>query len=248
MPTDDLRDRPPRTARFRTTRWSLVCAAGNRADPGWRDALSDLCGTYWYPIYAFARRTGRHPEEAQDLTQEFFARLLERDTLRHVDPQKGRFRSFLLASFKNFAADEARKARADKRGGGQTPVSFDIETAEGLYHREPSHEQTPEKIYERRWALTVLERAVDRLRKEQQRKRKERSFEVLKVFLPGGGEPVPYADAARALDMNEVSVKVAIHRFRKRFRALLLEEIAQTVETQEEIDAEVRYLMAALEG
>ena len=232
--------------RFATTRWSLVLAAGNRSVAGWREALSDLCETYWYPIYAFARRLGKDPEEAEDLTQEFFARLLEKNALRQVHPAKGRFRSFLLASFKNFVTDEARRANALKRGGGRTPLSIDLETAEGRYVREPSHDETPDRVFERRWALALLERAVERLRREHDRSQRKHSFEVLRRFLPGGGA-VRYAEAAREMGIGEVAVKVAIHRFRRRFRDVLVEEIAHTVEAPEEIDAEVRHLLAALE-
>jgi len=233
--------------RFATTRWSVILAAGNRAEAGWQDALSTLCEVYWYPLYAFARRTGTQPEEAQDLTQEFFARLLQKNSLRQADPQKGRFRSFLITSFKNFIADERARARAAKRGGGQAPISIDVETAEGMYTLEPSHEQTPDKLFERRWALTVLQHTVDRLGDEYVGPRKERAFRRLKVYLPGGAGGASYAQVARDLEMNEVTVKVMVHRLRQRFRDLLLEEIARTVDTQEEVEAEVRYLMAALE-
>jgi RNA polymerase sigma factor (sigma-70 family) len=235
--------------RFRTTRWSLVLAARNRAAAGWRDALSDLCSAYWYPLYAFARRLGQGPEDAQDLTQEFFARLLERDGLKTVDRERGRFRSFLLASFRNFATDEGRKARARKRGGGVAPIPIDLETAEGRYVREPADPRTPEDVFERRWALTLLERAIGRLQTEHVSAGKDKAFEALKGYLPGGGgDPVPYAETAARLGVTEVGVKVTVHRFRKRFRSLLLEEISQTVETEEEVDAEVHHLMSALGG
>lgn len=239
--------RPVRRGRFVTTRWSLVVAAGNREVPGWREALADLCGTYWYPIYAYARRLGKDPEEAQDLTQEFFARLLERNALTHVRREKGRFRSFLLASFKNFVTDEARRALAQKRGGGHAPLPFELETAEGRYLREPSHDETPDKIFERRWAMALLERSVERLRREHEEEGRKHSFEVLRQFLPGGSA-VPYAEAARQLGVGEVAMKVTIHRFRRRFRTVLLDEIAHTVQTPEEVDEEVRHLMAALDA
>jgi RNA polymerase sigma-70 factor (ECF subfamily) len=248
MSAEKPRDRRPAGGgRFATTRWSVVLAAGNRASPGWQDALSDLCRSYWYPLYAFARRTGVAPEEAQDLTQEFFARLLQKDSLRHADPEKGRFRSFLLTSFKNFVSDERARARAQKRGGGHSPIPIDIETAEGMYTLEPSHEHTPEKLFQRRWALTLLRRAVDRMGEEHVGPRKERLFGKLKAYLPGGAGAPSYARTARDLEMSEVTVKVAVHRLRQRFRTVLLEEIAHTVETEEEVEAEVRYLLSALD-
>jgi RNA polymerase sigma-70 factor (ECF subfamily) len=248
MPDDSKEGQPSPRGRFATTRWSVILAAGRRAQPGWKEALSTLCEVYWYPLYAFARRTGMPPEQAQDLTQEFFTRLLEKDSLRHADPQKGRFRSFLLTSFKHFAADERDRARAQKRGGGQAPISFDVETAEGLYTLEPSHEQTPEKLFERRWALTILRRTVVRLGLEHAEPRKERQFRLLKAYLPGGPGGPSYAKTARDLDLNEVTVKVMVHRLRQRFRDLLLEEIACTVDKEEDVEAEVRHLLAALEA
>ncbi len=247
--SDETKDKGSAAARgrFATTRWSVILAAGNRAEPGWQDALSTLCEVYWYPLYAFARRTGTQPEEAQDLTQEFFTRLLQKDSLRRADPRKGRFRSFLLTSFKNFIADERARARALKRGGGQTPISIDVETAEGMYTLEPFHEQTPDKLFERHWALTVLQHTVDRLGEEHVGPRKERLFARLKAYLPGGVGGASYAQVARDLEMNEVTVKVVVHRLRQRFRDLLLEEIARTVDSDEEVEAEVRYLLAALD-
>ncbi len=232
--------------RFATTHWSVVLAAGDRAVGGWRDALSQLCLTYWYPLYAFARRMGRDPEEAQDLTQEFFARLLERDMLQHAHPEKGRFRTFLLSCFRNFLTDEYRSHHARKRGGGAPPIPIELVTAEGRYMREPSHDQTPEKIFERRWALTLLQRALDSLEREYAGTPREEVFSHLKRYLPGGKGSVPYSETARALGMTEVTVKVAVHRLRARFRNVLLDEIAHTVERPEEVEAELRYLLAAL--
>ena len=235
-------------SQFTTTRWSVVLAAGKRTTPAGEAALSTLCQTYWYPLYSFARRIGSGPEEARDLTQDFFARMMERETLQQVDPAKGRFRSFLLRCFKNFVADEHRKERAKKRGGGSALLPLEVETAEGRYQREPSHDQTPEKIYERVWALTLLERAVDRLQEEYTGPRKQRLFAKLKVYLPGSQQPVPYAQTAKELGMNEVTIKVTIHRLRQRFRTVLVEEIAHTVGREEDIETEIRHLLAALGG
>jgi RNA polymerase sigma-70 factor (ECF subfamily) len=232
--------------RFATTRWSVVLAARDGEEVPAREALATLCGLYWYPLYAFARRRGAPPEEAQDLTQAFFTHLLEKEAIRHVDPGRGRFRSFLLASFKNFQADEREKARAKKRGGGQVALPIDGEAAEGRYALEPSHGLTPERIYEKRWALTLIERVLERLRERHARAGKEHQFERLRVFLAGERRPVPYAEVARRLEMSELAVKVAVHRLRKRFRELLREEIAQTVAGQEEVEAELRALQSAL--
>jgi RNA polymerase sigma factor (sigma-70 family) len=233
--------------KFTTTHWSLVMAAGDSASPRSREALAELCQTYWYPLYAYARRRGKSSEEAQDLAQEFFTRLLEKEGLRGVDPRKGRFRSFLLTSFKNFIVDEGIRASAKKRGGGKAPVSIDLETAEGRYALEPAHEETPEKIFERRWVMTLLQRAMERFREEHRRSNRERVFEQLQVYLTGERGAVPYAQTARALGMSEVSIKVAIHRFRRRFHSVLREEIAQTVGSEEEVQDELRYLFSALE-
>jgi len=233
--------------RFATTRWSVVLAARDGEEAPAREALATLCGLYWYPLYAFARRRGASPEEAQDLTQSFFAHLLEKEAIRHVDRERGRFRSFLLASFKNFQSDQREKEHAKKRGGGQVPLPIDGELAEGRYALEPSHELTPERIYEKRWALTLIERVLDRLRERHARAGKEHQFEMLRIFLAGEKRPVPYAEVARRLEMSELAVKVAVHRLRKRFRDLLREEIAQTVARDEEIEAELRALQSALE-
>jgi len=234
--------------RFVTTRWSLVLAARDHTSAGWQEALNTLCQTYWYPLYAFARRSGLAPEEAEDVTQEFFARLIEKGILQHARPEKGRFRSFLISSFRNFMADEWRHAHTERRGGGAPTVPLDRQTAEGRYALEPSHALTPEKIFERRWALTLLERVLERLGEEQARVGRERIFEGLKVFLPGALDATPYATVAEGLGMKEVTLKVAVHRLRRRFRELLLEEIAHTVESEEEIEAELHHLFSALDG
>jgi RNA polymerase sigma factor (sigma-70 family) len=210
--------------------------------------MADLCGTYWYPLYAFVRSRGSSPEEAEDLTQSFFAHLLEKDVLRHVDPSKGRFRAFLLASCKNFVWDERARERAKKRGGGAKLLSLDAGEAEERFGLEPAHDLTPEKVFDRQWALTVIEQAVERLRKRYARSGKQEQFEALKVFLSGERRPVPQAEIARRLGLTELAVKVAVHRLRKRFRDALRDEIAHTVSDGEEIDAELRSLYSALEG
>jgi len=233
--------------RFATTHWSLVLAARDGKDERSQEALATLCGDYWQPLYAFARRRGSSPEEAQDLTQSFFAHLLEKDSIGRVDPARGRFRSFLLASFKHFLSDQRQRDHAQKRGGGRPPIPISVETAEGGYTLEPSHDLTPERIYERRWALTLMERALTRLEQRHARSGKTDQFEKLKVFLSGESRPVPYAEVARQLGISEVAVKVTVHRLRKRFRDALRDEIVQTVASEEQVEAELRALHAALE-
>ena len=233
-------------ARFATTRWSIVLAAGQRSSPESREALAALCQTYWYPLYSFIRRHGFPPHDAQDLTQDFFVRLLDKNLLGVVDREKGRFRSFLLASLKHFLANERDRARAQKRGGGKTPLPLDFETAEARFSLEPAHDFTPEKIFERRWALTTLEQVLGQLREEFARSGKAKLFDRLKVFLTGEKGSSSYADVAANLDMTAGAVKVAAHRLRRRYRELLRKLIAQTVAHPDDIDDEIRELFAAL--
>jgi RNA polymerase sigma-70 factor (ECF subfamily) len=210
--------------------------------------MASLCGIYWYPLYAFVRSRGLPPEEAEDRTQAFFAHLLEKDSLRHVDPARGKFRSFLLASFRNFLSDDRSKERALKRGGGVAPLSLDAEEAENRFRLEPVDNLTPERIFDRQWALTVIERALAALEERYARAGKRDHFDALKVFLSGEKRPVPQADVARSLGVSELAVKVAVHRLRKRFRDALRDEIAQTVTSRKDVDGELRFLYDALEG
>ncbi len=233
-------------AQFATTHWSVVLAAGRTPSVGSQQALTSLCETYWYPAYAYVRRRGHSREEAQDLTQEFFLRLLEKDVLRAADPLRGKFRSFLLASLKNFLANERRDARARKRGGGRVHLSLDFQSAEDRYSLEPTHELTPERIYERRWALTLLEQSLSKLREEFTRSGKSDLFDQLRVFLGGEGQKVSYKEVAEKLGMTEGVVKVSAHRLRRRCREILREEIGQTVVGSEEVDEELRDLFTAL--
>jgi RNA polymerase sigma-70 factor (ECF subfamily) len=234
--------------RFKTTRWSVVLAAGGGDRPAAREAMSTLCGIYWQPLYAFIRRRGSSPEEAQDLTQAFLAHVIEKESLRHVDPAKGKFRSFLLTSLKNFLSDQRSKESALKRGGGTAPLSLDAREAEERYSLEPAHEATPERIFERQWALAVIEQAMERLRERYSASGKEAHFEAMKIFLSGEKRPRSHAEIAERLGISPLAVKVAVHRLRQRFRDALREEIAQTVASQEEIDAELRALYSALES
>jgi RNA polymerase sigma-70 factor (ECF subfamily) len=230
---------------FATTRWSLVLAARGRAAPGARDALASLCALYWYPLYAYVRRRGHGADEAHDLTQEFFARLLEKDFLAGVDRGKGKFRSFLLAACNHFLANERDRERAKKRGGGRPVLSLGAADADGLYRAEPADALTPEKLFERRWALAVLRQVMTRLRDEFEAKGKGRLFDRLRGFLVGE-KGAGYRRAAVELGLSEGAVKVAVHRLRQRYRELLHEEIGRTVETPEQVEEEVRELFAAL--
>ena len=232
---------------FVTTRWSQVIAAGRPADSAHaRTALEQLCQTYWYPLYAFVRRQGHPPHDAQDLTQEFFARLLERNALGAADRERGRFRSFLLATLKNFLRDEWDKLRARKRGGGQAVVSLDAGDAESRYALEPVDTMTADRIYERRWAMLLLDRAVKRLEAEHEAAGRLVQFETLKASLAGSRESQPYAELAVRLGLSEGAVKVAVHRLRQRYREVIRAEIAETVAGEAEVEAEPKHLMAAL--
>jgi len=236
----------PGGGQFAVTHWSVVLAAGRSDSTHARSALEKLCRTYWQPIYAFVRRQGHSPHDAQDLTQEFFARLLEKKSLADVDRAKGRFRSFLLASLKHFLANEWDKARAQKRGGGQVLIPIDAQSAETACGVDPADQATAEKIFERRWALTLLDHALQRLREEHVREGKESLFEQLKVTLTESSRSVRYAEMASQLQMSEGAVKVAVHRLRQRYRELLRAEIADTVTTPAEVEEEIRALFSAL--
>jgi RNA polymerase sigma-70 factor (ECF subfamily) len=223
-----------------------VVTAGDPQRKEARSALVSLCENYWYPLYAYLRRRGYPADQAQDLTQDFFIRVLEGRYLDRADPIKGRFRSFLLTSLKFFIADEEDRRRAQKRGGGAL-VSLEVSSGEERYQREPAHDETPERIFERRWALSVLERVVERLRDEFVRHGRPEHFERLKVFLLGNSD-APYAVLAAEMNTSEGALKVAIHRLRKRYRELLRQEIADTVADPAEVDSELRFLAAVLTG
>lgn len=237
-------------AEFPSTQWSVVLAAGGRRSTEARRALESLFEVYWYPLYAYVRRRGHDFHEAQELTQEFVARLLEKRSIGVADRERGRFRSFLIASLKHFLTNEWDRARAKKRGGGVRVLSLDIpidmDTAERRYSLEPVHGMTPERIFERRWALTLVERVTERLRAEARKARKLKLFDALKPHLMGEGGGTSYADVASALRMKEGAVKTAVHRLRKRFKERLREEIADTVDDPEDIDDEIRYLISVI--
>lgn len=237
---------PPGAGRFATTHWSVVLAAARPASPRYHDALGTLCRTYWFPLYAYLRRQGYDSHQAEEYTQAFFARMLEKRGLRLADPKRGKFRSFLLAALKHYLANELDRAQAQKRGGGRKVLSLDFENAESQYALEPSHQLTAEKLFERSWALTVLERTMARLQAESAGANKQKLFDRLKVYLTGERSSVSYRDVAAELDITEGAVKVAVHRLRRRYRELLRDEIAQTVTTEEQVDEEIRDLFAAL--
>ena len=237
--------------RFATTRWSLVRSAGSDGskDTHAGRALAELCESYWYPLYAYVRRKGVDAEEARDLTQAFFAMLLERNDLAAADPQRGRFRSFLLGAMNHFLSNHWRAERAQKRGGGRRVASLDIDLDDGetRYSREPGHDETAERIFERRWALTVLGQAMDTLRAEMAESGKAGQFDTLRGYLDGS-TTTAYADVAAELGMTEVATRVAVHRLRDKYRRCLRRMIGETVETEAEIDAELRELLGALAG
>ena len=231
---------------FASTRWSLVIAAGRRSSPEAAGALESLCRTYWFPLYAYVRRRVPDRHEAQDLTQEFFSRLLELNHFAVADPERGRFRAFLLTALKHFLTNEWEKSRALKRGGGRAPLSLDFDSGESRLSLEPANDQTPERLFDRQWAITLLDQVLIRLQTERDAAGKGRQFETLKQFLTGGREEASYANVAAELGMSAGAVKVAAHRLRQRYRELLRAEVAQTVAAPEEVDDEIRRLFEAL--
>jgi DNA-directed RNA polymerase specialized sigma24 family protein len=231
---------------FPVTSWTLVVAAGNQRGEDCREALARLCEQYWYPVYAYVRRRGYVAEEAQDLTQDFFVRILEGRYLDRADRNRGRFRSFLLNSCKFFLSDQADRASAQKRGGGAI-LPFEVATGEHRYRFEPLDNETPDAIFERNWAVALLNRVVSRLKDEYSQHGSPGDFEKLKVFLLGQSE-VPYAQLAREMGATEGGLKVAVHRLRKRYRMLFQNEIAQTVADPAEVDSEISFLISTLRG
>ena len=235
-------EKHPAASRFPTTEWSMVVKAGDCLTREYQEALSRLCNSYWQPVYAFIQRKGFDPDEARDCTQEFFTRVIEKEYLRDVDRSKGKFRSFLLVAVTHFLSNHLDSLRAQKRGGGREPVSLDADDTETRRAYEPAEDSTPEAQFDYQWALTVLERALDRLRTEYS----AADFSRLKPFLLGDAAHGQLAAAARQLATSEGSLKVALHRMRKRFREKLRAEIAKTVSDPALVDKEIRYLVAVL--
>ena len=223
-----------------------MLAAGDRAAPQGEVALEELCRTYWYPLYAYVRRHGHSREDAEDLTQGFFARLLEKNYLEGISSDKGRFRAFLLVAVKRFMANEWDRANRQKRGGGAIPLSLDWQDADERYQINPADTLSPDKLYDRAWAVTVLEQVITRLRDESAADGKARQYEQLKGFLMVGKSDIPYAKAAAALELTEGAVRVAVHRLRQRYRELLREEIAQTLSDPAQVEEEMQALFSAL--
>jgi DNA-directed RNA polymerase specialized sigma24 family protein len=242
--SDQTAENDPR--RFPTTSWTMVSAAG-RHSSGSEDALNKLCAAYWLPVYAFVRRKGHSREESEDLTQAFFTRVLEHGALVEARRERGKFRSFLLASVAHFLANEWDRARARKRGGDCATLSFDFELGEESYHREPYHELTPERLFERQWAMALLDRVLGRQREEHAGRGQIAQFELMKGFLTSDQDRGSTQHVAASLDMSEAAVRTAVHRLRRRYAELLREEIAATVADPEEVEAEIRFLLAALE-
>ena len=233
--------------RFATTRWSMVLAAGQSGTERSRRALAELCNDYWHPLYAYVRRAGRSEEDARDLTQAFFAKLLEKKDLRVADPARGRFRTFLLSSLKNFIAGEWRREQALKRGGGVEIQAVDFDSAEEWYGKEPSHGLSPEAIYQRSWALGLLERVGADLRDQYEAAGKGELFEALKGFLGGDAGVLPYTEMSQRLGQSEGALRTAASRLRARWRERLRELVAETVNDESEIEDELKSLISALE-
>ncbi len=250
VPTGDPppQKRADATYQFTTTHWSVVLAAVDDANPAADLALEELCRTYWFPLYAFVRRRGLDPDSAQDVVQGLFAQLLERNAFRNRTPEQGRFRSFLLAALKYYLADLSDHAHAAKRGGGQAAIALDALEAEERYRLEPVDQLTPEKIFERRWALTLLAKVLCRLEREFAETERADLFRQLRPMLFDKQPDASYAALASSLKMTPGAVRVAAHRTRQRCRELFREEVAQTVSDPSEIEEELRYLRSVVAG
>jgi RNA polymerase sigma factor (sigma-70 family) len=231
---------------FPVTQWTVVLAAGATPSPESAAALERLCHGYWYPLYAFVRRSGYSPADAEDLAQEFFARLLEHNWVAYADRHKGRFRSFLLMAMKRFLANEWNKAKAEKRGGKVRLIPLQLDTAETRYQLEPADTRTPEQVFEKQWAVALLESVLGRMRADYAGAGKREQFEVLEPCLVGDREGHPYAALGEKLGMSEGAVRVAVSRLRERYRQYLREEISQTVASPAEVEEELRHLFRVL--
>ena len=230
---------------FATTHWTVVLAAGQRHTPQSDRALEELCRTYWFPLYAYVRRRGHNKEDAEDLVQAFFARLLAKNYLAHLDSERGKFRAFLLASLKHFLANEWDKTQAQKRGGGAAHLSLDWQTADTKFQVAATNELSPDRAFDREWALALLAKVIERLQQECAADGKAKLFAQLKTFLMAGSSETAQSEIAQTLGLEEGAVRVAIHRLRKQYRALLRAEIAQTLTDESQVDAEMQALFGA---
>ncbi len=242
----DTNSTPADTSRFATTHWSVIQSAGSPDSSRYTESLKILCQSYWFPLYAYLRRRGYDQHQAEDHTQSFFVHLLEKPTLSRADPRRGRFRSFLLSSLKHFVADAQDRARAQKRGGNKHIFSMDFADGERRYCQEPTHDVSPEKLFERWWALSVLNRATQRLKTEFKTTARQALFDRLKDHLVAERGMDTYKDIAAEFDMTDTAVRVTAHRLRQRFHALVREEISQTVSHSTDIDEEIQDLFTAL--
>ena len=233
---------------FQTTRWSIVLAAGDPGALASRDALSTLCETYWYPLYAFARRRGETVEQAEDLTQGFFARLLEKNELRNADRERGKFRTFLLTAFKYFIANEWDRAQTKKRGGHLEKLHLDYVAAESRYSTSLSQGLTPDQEFEQQWALSILDGVLAQLAREYELAGKGCQFEALQAFLPGAANTTTYEQCAETLARSVPAVKMAVSRLRGRYKLVLREWIASTLEDPKDVEEEIRYLLNVMSG
>jgi RNA polymerase sigma-70 factor (ECF subfamily) len=231
---------------FHTTQWSMVVAAGETGSSESRIALETLCETYWYPLYVYARRRGHDEDDARDLTQGFFAKLLEKNWVGDADPARGKFRTFMLTALKHYMLDEWDRQRAQKRGGGALPLSLDFDTAEDGFKLELPDDRTPEDVFDACWADTLMQQARERLRREMLEPGKEDRFERLEGFVTGEGKEVPYKEVAEELGLSESAVKVAVYRMRRRFGEILRAEVADTVGDPADVEPEIRHLLALL--
>jgi RNA polymerase sigma factor (sigma-70 family) len=233
---------------FHTTRWSVVLAAGNQESPDAHSALTQLCQAYWYPLYCCVRRHGHQPAVAEDLTQAFFGNLLEKNHVALADPERGRFRTFLLRSLENFLRKQYRDATTQKRGGGKEIISWDAQTAEERYAAEPPDGTSPAELFEREWAGTMLENVIMAVRHEFSASGKLELFSALEPSLWGDDTSTPYGQIGQALNMTPGAVRVTVHRLRRRFQELLCAEIANTVEKSADVEPELQYLRRVLVG
>ena len=230
---------------FATTHWTVVLAAGQRHTPQSDGALEQLCRNYWFPLYAYVRRRGYTKEDAEDLTQAFFARFLAKNYLEGLSAERGRFRAFLLASLKHFLINEWKKTQRIKRGGDETMLSLDWKTADTQFQVASNAEPSPDKAFDREWAVTLLTKVIERLRAECEADGKLKQFEHLKIFLTAGKGAMSHAEAAKSLGMDETAARVAVHRLRKRYRQLLRDEVSQTLSDEGQVDEEMRALFGA---